>query len=141
MSPFPAFAPPPPATHFPFRMTTQTCHPTQSRAGLRRKHASLHETVFWKISTCFDLCPLACLHRHVVTYSGNFLLRYSHGTFFCNVLNALRYLHPLTCVYVSQPPRGYIFRTFRSSLLQHIPLTHLYSLQHSLLLMLSLSLL
>jgi hypothetical protein len=131
-----------PETYFSCRMTTQTCQPTQSRACLRRKHASIHETVFWKILHVFRLlCPLACLHRHVVTNSGHFLLRYSHGTFFCNDLNALRRLHPLTCVYVSQPPRRYIFRSFRSSLLQHIPLTHLYSLQHPLLPMLSLSLL
>jgi len=64
-----------------------------------------------------------CVHCRVVTYSRHFLLRYSHGTFFCNVLNALRRLRPLTCVCscLSTPPRGYIFRTFPSSLLQHIP--------------------
>ena len=43
-----------------------------------------------------------CVHRRVVTYSGHFLLRCSHGTFFCNVLTALRRLRPLTgvCVFV-----------------------------------------
>ena len=39
-----------------------------------------------------------CVHRRMVTYSGHFLLRYSHGTFFCNVLNARRRLRPLKCV-------------------------------------------
>ena len=78
-----------------------------------------------RFSACFVLAARSrvCVHRRVVTYCGHFLLRYSHGTFFFNVLNALRRLRPLTCVcsYVSQPPRCYIFRTFRSSLLQHIP--------------------
>jgi len=36
-----------------------------------------------------------CVHHHVVTYSRHFLLRYSHATFFCNLLNALRHLRPL----------------------------------------------
>jgi hypothetical protein len=38
------------------------------------------------------------VHCHVVTYSRHFLLRYSHGTFFCNVLNVRLRLHPLTDV-------------------------------------------
>ena len=43
-------------------MTTQTCQPTQSRACLCRQHASLYETVFWKILHVFrPLCPLACV--------------------------------------------------------------------------------
>jgi hypothetical protein len=77
-----------------------------------------------RCSTCSVLSARShvCVNCLVVTYSGHFLLRYSHGTF-CNVLNALRRFRPLTsvCSYVSQPPRGYIFRTDRSSLLQHIP--------------------
>jgi hypothetical protein len=165
LSPFPPFFVLP-ATYFPCRMTAQTCQPTQSRASLRRQHACSHETVFWKIFHMFRPLPdrvCVCVHRRVVTYSGHFLLRYSHDTFFYNVLNARRRLRPLTCVF-AQPPRDYIFRTFPSSLLQHIPshtsalspthsfshictlsntflLTHLYSLQHPLLLMLALSLL
>jgi len=106
-------------------MNTQTCRPTQSRACLRRQHACLHETVFWKLLEVFrPLCPLArarvcvCVRR-VVTYSGHFLLRYSHGTFFCNLLNALHRLRPLTCV--CSTPAWLHLRTFRSLLLQHIP--------------------
>jgi hypothetical protein len=134
------------------------------------------------------LCPIArvCVHHRVVTYSGHFLFRYSHGTFFCNVLNALRRLRPLTgvcslcistpawlhlpdisvfaihmgpssvtfstrflvsahsrvCVPMSLNPRvvtsyGHFHLRFCNTFL----LTLLYSLQHSLLLMLSLSLL
>jgi len=84
-----------------------------------------------------------CVHRRMVTYSGHFLLRYSHGTFFCNVFNALRRLRPLTgvCSYESQPPHGYIFGHFALRYCNTFLLTHLYSLQHPLLLMLSLSLL
>jgi len=53
-----------------------------------------------RFSTCFVLSARSrvCVHSRVVTYSGHFLLRYSHGTFFCNVLNARRRLRPLTCV-------------------------------------------
>jgi hypothetical protein len=78
-----------------------------------------------RFSTCFVLSAhsYVCVHRRMVTYSGHFLLHYSHGTFFCNLLNVLRHLRPITCVClcVLQPPRGYIFWTFRSSPLQHIP--------------------
>jgi hypothetical protein len=51
-----------------------------------------------------------CVHCRVVTYSRPFLLRYSHGTFFCNVLNALRRLRPLTCVCscLSIPPPAWL---------------------------------
>jgi hypothetical protein len=69
--------------------------------------------------TCVSLSPTRVFTLDlVVTYCGHFLLRYSHGTLFCNLLNALRHLRPLTCVCscVSQPPRGYNFQTFRSSL-------------------------
>ena len=53
-----------------------------------------------RFSTCFILSARSrvCVHCRVVTYSGHFLLHYSHGTFFCNVLNACRRLRPLTCV-------------------------------------------
>jgi len=100
LSPFPPSSALP-ATYFPCRMTAQTCQPTQSRACLRCQHAFSHETVFWKILHMFrPLCPIVfvCVHRRVVTYSGHFLLRYSHGTFICNLLNARRRLRPLTCV-------------------------------------------
>ena len=85
----------------------------------------LHGTFFCNfLNVRRRLHSLTCvsLNLRVVTYSGYFLLRFSHGAFFCNVLNALR-LRPFTCVcsYVFQPPRGYIFRAFPSSLLQHIP--------------------
>ena len=67
----------------------------------------------------------AWLHIPDISFFAIYMIyvRYSHGTFFCNVPNALGRLRSLTCVcsYVSQPPRGYIFRRFRSSLLQHIP--------------------
>jgi len=74
-----------------------------------------------RFSTCFILSARShvCVHRHVVTYSGHFLLRYSHGTFFCNLLNALHRLRPLTCV--CSTPAWLHLRTFRSLLLQHIP--------------------
>jgi len=78
-----------------------------------------------RFSTYFVLSARshACVHCRVVTYSRHLLLCYSHGTFFCNLRNTLLRLRPLTCVCLclSQPPRGYIFRTFRSLLLQHIP--------------------
>jgi hypothetical protein len=98
-----------------------------------------------RFSTCFVLSARsrACVHRGMVTYFWHFLLRYSHGTFFCNLLNALRRLRSLTsvCSCVSQPrvvtSSGHFDLRYYSTFL----LTHLYSLQHSLLLMLSLSLL
>jgi len=105
---------------------------------LRRQHACLHETVFWKTLHVFrPLCPIVCVCVCVCVFTAAWLhildisvfaiymicVRYLHGTFFCDVLNALRLLRPLTCVcsYVSQPACRYIFRTFRSLLLQHIP--------------------
>jgi len=105
-----------------------------------------------RFCTCFVLSAWSrvCVrvHRRVVTYSGNFLLRYSHGTFFCNILNALRRLRPLTCVCVCvcvpmslNPHVVTSFGPFHLRYCNTFPLTHLYSLQHSLLLMLALSLL
>jgi len=127
LSPLPTSSAPP-ATYFHYRMTSQTLQPTQSRACLRRKH------IFWKILHLFrPLCLIACvcvftapwLRIPDIFFFAIYMIcvHYSHGTFFCNVLNALRPIRPLMCVcsYVSQPPRGYIFQTFRSSLLQHIP--------------------
>jgi hypothetical protein len=95
-----------PATYFPCRMSVQTWQPTQSRACLRREHACLHETVFWKIlhvfrplcpivSVCVCVCVCVCVHRRVVTYSGHFLLRYS-TTFLLTYLHSLQ--HPLLLV-------------------------------------------
>ena len=96
-----------------------------------------------RFSTCFVLaaCSRVCVHRRVVIYCGHFLLRYSHGTFFRNLLNVLRRLRPPTCVRVSLNPRvvtssGHFYLRYCNTLL----LIHLYSLQHPLLLMLSLSL-
>jgi len=85
-----------------------------------------------------------CVHRRVVTYSGHFLLRCSHGTFFCNVLNALRRLRPLTCVCVSMSLSPRVVTSSGNFHLRYCNtflLTLLYSLQHPLLLMLSPSLL
>jgi hypothetical protein len=100
-----------PVTYFYCRSTAQTCQPTQSRVCLRRHHAVTWDRLLEdspRVSSSLSdrACVCVCVHRRVVTYSGHFLLRYSHGTFFCNVLNALRRLRPLTCVrsYVSQPP-------------------------------------
>jgi hypothetical protein len=55
-----------------------------------------------RFSTCFILSARsrACVHCRVVTYSRHLLLCYSHGTFFCNLLNTLLRLRPLTCVCV-----------------------------------------
>ena len=69
-----------------------------------------------------------CLYHREVTYSGHFVLRYSHETFFCHLLYMFRRLCPLTCVCVSQPPRGYIFWSFRSLLFRHIPFSHVCTL-------------
>jgi hypothetical protein len=123
LSPFPPSSALP-KTYFPRRMTIQTCQPTQLRACLRRQHAFTWDRLLEDSPRVSSSLPdRVCVHRRIVTYSGHFLLRYSHGTFFCNVLNTLRRLRPLTCVcsYVSQPLCGYIFQTFPSSLLQHIP--------------------
>jgi len=123
LSPFPPSSALP-ATYFPCRSTAQTCQPTQSCACLRCQHTFTWDCLLEDSPRVSSSLPdRMCVHRRVVTYSGHFLLRYSHETFFCNVLNTLRRLRPLKCVcsYVSQPPRGYIFRTFPSSLLQHIP--------------------
>jgi len=98
-----------------------------------------------RFSTCFILSARShvCVHRHVVTYSGHFLLRYSHGTFFCNLLNALRRLRPITCVFVCLKTPAWlhlpdisIFATATHSF------SHICTLSNTpLLLMLSLSLL
>ena len=87
------------------------------------------------------VCVVVCFYHRVVTYSRHFVLRYLHKTFFCRLLSAFRRLRPLTCVCVCLNPRvvtysGHFdlryFDTFRS----HTSI----SLQHPLLLMLSLSL-
>jgi len=139
-------SPPPssalPATYFLCQMTTQTCQPTWSRACLRRQHACLHETVFWKIVYVFrPLCPLArvCVHRRVVTYSRHFLLRYSHGTFSARFVVSS---HSRVCVRVSLNPRvvtssGHFDLCYCNT----FHLAHVYSFQHPLLLMHPLSVL
>jgi len=57
-----------------------------------------------RFSTCFVVSARSrvcvCVYRHVVTYSENFVLRCSHGAIFCNFLNVLRRLCPITCVYL-----------------------------------------
>jgi len=70
-----------------------------------------------------------CFYTRVVTNSGHFVLRFhvrpSSVTFrTCFVVSA----H--SCVCVSQPPRGYIFWTFRSSLFRHIPFSHICTLSN-----------
>ena len=109
-----------PATYFPCRVTAQTCQPTQSRACLHSQHACSHETVFWKILHMFrPLCPIACVFT--ATW-----LRIPDISFFAidmgpsSVTFSTRVgvsAHSRVC---AQPPRCYIFWTFRSSLLQHI---------------------
>jgi len=49
------------------------------------------------------------------------------------LLHVFRRLCPLTCVCfcVSEPPRGYIFWTFRSSLFRHIPFSHMCTLSNT----------
>jgi hypothetical protein len=51
-----------PATHFPCRMTTQTCQRTHSRACLRRQHVYLLSSAIF--STCFVLSAGACSRTH-----------------------------------------------------------------------------
>ena len=101
----------------------------------------LHGTFFCNfLNVRRRLHSLTCvsLNLRVVTYSGYFLLRFSHGTFFCNFLNARRRLHSLTCV--SLNPRVVTYSGhFDLRYYNIFLLTHLYSLQHSLLLMLALT--
>jgi hypothetical protein len=47
----------------------------------------------------------AWLHIPDISFFAVYMIcvRYSHGTFFCNVLNALRRLRPITCVFQCLP--------------------------------------
>ena len=91
-----------PAKYFPCRMTTKTCQPTLSRACLRRQHACLHETVFWKILHVFrPLCPIACVFTVVWLYIPDISFFAIHMRPSCDVLNALRRLRPLTGVFTA----------------------------------------
>jgi hypothetical protein len=134
-----------PATYFPCRMTTQTCQPTQSRACLRRQHAYLH--VFRNILHVLrPLCPLACVCVFTAAW-----LHIPDISFFAihmgpsSVTFSARFVvsaHSRVCVRVSLNPRVVTSSGhFELCSCNTFLLTHVYSLQHPLLLMLPLSVL
>jgi len=144
-----------PATYFPCRMTAQTCQPTQSRACLRCQHACLRETIFSKILHVFrPLSPIAracvCVCVCVCVFTATWL-HIPDISYFAihmgpsSLTFSMRFVvsaHSRVCVRMYLNPRDVTsFGHFDLRYCNTFPLTHLYSLQHPLLLMLSLSLL
>jgi hypothetical protein len=120
LSPFPPSSALP-VTYFPCQMTAQTCQPTQSRTRLRRQRACSHETVFWKIlhvsSSLPDcVCVFTAAWLHILDISFFAIHVGPSSVTFSTRIGVSA--HSRVC---AQPPRGYIFQTFPSSLLQHIP--------------------
>jgi hypothetical protein len=125
-----------------FPLTTPTCQSTQSRAYLHHQHECLHGTVIRKILHVFrPLCPLACaawLHIPDISF---FAIRMGPSSLTFSTRFVVS-AHSRVCVCIFLNPRvvtpsGHFDLHCCSTFL----LKHLYSLQHPLLLMLSLSLL
>jgi len=140
LSPFPPSSALP-ATYFPCRMTAQTCQPTQPRACLHRQHACSHETVIWKILHVFcPLCPLACVFTAAWLHIPDIFFAIHMGpssvTFSTRVGVSARSRVCVLNLRVVTSSGHFDLRYCNTFLL-----TQLYSLQHSLLLMLVLSLL
>jgi len=143
LSPFPPSSALP-ATYLPCRLTAQTCQPTQSRACLRRQHAFTWDRLLEdspRVSSSLPdrVCVFTAAWLHIPDISFFAIhMGPSSVTFSTLFVSA----HSRVCVPMSFNPRvvtssGHFHLRYCNT----FHLTLLYSLQHPLLLMLSLSLL